>query len=481
MNIFDRAVSKVIPVWARWAFQRDQLITNSYDAAQAGRLRKAGKEPNSANVAVGASAESIRSQARSLDENHDLAKGILSSLVNKIVGPNGIGVEFMPKDKAGEILPDVASQLNSMFVEWSKRPEVTREMNRSRAERLLCRSWLRDGEVFVKLLSGNVSKLKHPTKTKFSFEMLEADYVPFDLLKSEKGVLHGIETNGWGQRVAYHFLKEHPGDRGMYSMNTRRIVAEKILHPRMCDRIHQLRGISIFASVITRLQDIKDYEESERVAARIAAAMAAYIRKGDPAMYTGSADEDRTIKIAPGLVFDNLRPGEEIGTINHNRPNAQLGAFRADMMKAVASGTGSQYSTISKNYDGNYSSQRQELIEQQGNYMVLTDEFIDQCTEPLVNAFLKMAILDLNLPATIDRDTLFDVEYQGPAMPWIDPVKEANGYLQLVRGGFASKTRVIRSLGGNPQRISQQIKQERDLDDGNSLIFSSDPKHEVKK
>lgn len=484
MNALDKAISRIIPVWARWAYQRDQLIVNdSYDAAKLGRNRKAGRETNSANVSVGSSATLIREQARALDQNHDIAKGVLNSLVNKIVGPTGIGVEFMPKDKSGNLMPGFAAELNSTFERWSKRPEVTREFNRARAERMMCRSWLRDGEMFLKLLSGNVSKLSYPTDVKFSYEMLEADFVPFDLENKKKKILQGIEINAWGQRVAYHILKEHPGDRGMYSMDTRRIVAEKMLHPRVCDRIHQLRGISIFASVITRLQDIKDYEESERVAARIAAAMAGYIRKGDPSMYVAgnTTDENRTIKMAPGLIFDNLKAGEEIGTISHNRPNSQLGNFRSDMLKAVAAGTGSQYSTISKNYDGNYSSQRQELIEQQTNYLTLTDEFIDQISEPTVRAFIPLALMTLDVPIELDRKSVFDVEYQGPAMPWIDPVKEAAGYLQLVRGGFASKTRVIRSLGGSPMVVREQIKREREADNNDGLVFTSDPIHEVKK
>jgi lambda family phage portal protein len=195
--------------------------------------------------------------------------------------------------------------------------------------------------------------------------------------------------------------------------------------------------------------------------------------------------KERHIKMAPGLIFDNLKAGEEIGTIEHNRPNPNLGTFRSDMLKAAASGTMAQYSTISKNYDGNYSSQRQELIEQQVNYLVLTDEFIDQFTMPIVETFIRMQLLgEEDLPADVDRNSLFDVEYQGPALPWIDPVKEATGYLQLVRGGFTSKTKVIRSLGGNPQRVAQQLKQEREADDRNKLVFTSDAKHnisEVKK
>lgn len=482
MNIFDRAISTVFPPWAKWAYQRDILVHNKYEAAQPGRNRKAPKETASGNVAVEMSATSLRQQARGLDQNHDVARGILNSLVNKVVGPKGIGVEFMPKTLAGDPMPELASQLSEAFDRWSHRPEVTGAFNRSRAERLMCRSWLRDGEVFVKLLSGNVKSLRHATKTQLSFEMLEADFVPIDLTQEKKKILQGIEINGWGRKMAYHVLKSHPGDMGMYSMDTKRVPAEKMLHASMCDRIHQLRGVSIFSSVLTRLQDIKDYEESERVAARIAAAMAAYIRKGDPSMYNNQTDNsDRTIKMAPGLIFDNLRPGEEIGTISHNRPNSQLGGFRADMLKAVAAGTGSQYSTISKNYDGTYSSQRQELIEQQSNYLTLTDEFIDQITEPLVYAFLKMAILNIDLPAETDRESLYNVEFQGPSMPWIDPVKEANGYMQLVRNGFTSKAKVIRSLGGTPQRISQQIEQERTTDDSKALVFTSDAKHGVQK
>lgn len=483
MNRFDRIVSTVFPFWAKMAFQRDQLfaISNAYEAAQPGRNRKASQEASSGNVAVERGALSILRQARALDQNHDIAKGILNSLVNRVVGPRGIGVEFMPKNIDGSVNRALATKMGEDFEAWSRRPEVTKELNRSRAERLLCRSWLRDGEVFVKHIIGDVRGLTHSSSVPYSFEMLESDFVPFDLTQEAKNVIQGIEINAWGQRTAYHVLKQHPGDYGLYAMDTKRVNADRMSHARICDRLHQLRGVSIFSSILTRLQDIKDYEESERVAARIAAAMAAYIKKGEAHMYNTNSDtKEREIKMSPGMVFDNLRPGEEIGTLEHNRPNSQLGQFRSDMLKAAASGTMSQYSTISKDYNGTYSAQRQELIEQQGNYLVLTDEFIDQITEPCVRHFVSMALASnrYNLDG-VDRDSLFTAEYQGPALPWIDPKKEAEGYLQLVRAGFQSKTRVIRSLGGNPQRVTEQIIRERKDDDEAGVIFTSDPRHEV--
>lgn len=66
-----------------------------------------------------------------------------------------------------------------------------------------------------------------------------------------------------------------------FSAELKTVSAENMLHLAQRKRSHQLRGISLIHGVITRLSDIKDYEESERVAARIAAALGFYIKRGD--------------------------------------------------------------------------------------------------------------------------------------------------------------------------------------------------------
>ncbi|WP_163450718.1 phage portal protein, partial [Escherichia coli] len=102
--------------------------------------------------------------------------------------------------------------------------------------------------------------------------------------------------------------------------------------------------------VITRLSDIKDYEESERVAARIAAALGFYIKRGD-AQSLGDDGEfsppggQRHYDIAPGMIYDDLRPGEDLGMVESNRPNVHLYEFRNGQMRAVAAGTRGSYSS----------------------------------------------------------------------------------------------------------------------------------------
>ena len=83
-----------------------------------------------------------------------------------------------------------------------------------------------------------------------------------------------------GKPIALHVLKSSPTQLGLpfYAGNTKRIPWDRVLRIANVDHLGQIRGISEFAAIITRLEDIKDYEESERVAAKIAAMLTAYVR-----------------------------------------------------------------------------------------------------------------------------------------------------------------------------------------------------------
>jgi lambda family phage portal protein len=252
-----------------------------------------------------------------------------------------------------------------------------------------------------------------------------------------------------------------------------------MIHAKRADRIGQRRGVSEFASVITRLEDVKDYEESERIAAKIAASMAAYIKKGSPDLYELKTDENgeveqRSMRFQPGMVFDDLQPGEEIGTIDTNRPNTNLQAHRDSQLRAVAAGVGASYSAISRNYNGTYSAQRQELVEQWVDYQVLAEEFTAQFVQPMYEEFVAVAAASGLIPRSmmleLETGSLDDALYIGQQMPWIDPVKEADAFAQLEENHYRSAPEIIRRRGGNPVSVlDQQAKwnqmlKERNLD-----------------
>jgi len=311
--------------------------------------------------------------------------------------------------------------------------------------------------------------------------MIEADFLPFDLSDQKKRILHGVEKNAWRRARAYYLYKEHPGNAHtlVTRQDTKRFAAEKIIHLKIAKRISQTRGVSIFASVLTRMEDIKDYELSERLAAKVAASICAYVRKSLDGPASGvqvDSAGNRLMKMQPGMIFDNLLPGEEVGMIDSNRPNTMLEQFRNSQLRAVAAGTSTGYSSIAKDYNGTYSAQRQELVEQSVHYAVLREYFIERCVRPIWERFVDMAVLSgqLQVPQNeINPRTLKKAGFQGPVMPWIDPQKEVTAEEKAVAAGFKSRAQVIRERGGNPQDTFEQIKQEREQEKEAGISFST--------
>lgn len=491
-NWIDRALEPFSPGRVAQRLAARQMI-RAYEAAAPSRLHKAKGEAKSADLAVQLAGRSLREQARYLDENHDLVTGIFDRLEERVVGADGIGIEPIPLDIAGNRLTDLAAQIKTAWAEWSLHPEATGELTRPQMERLVCRSWLRDGEVLAQKLRGRIASYQYLTPTPYALELLEADYLPMDANDPAKGIFAGIERNEWRRVRAYHVYKHHPGNMTGWLLNTKRVEAERMIHLAHRKRLGQSRGITILHSVITRLADLKDYEESERVAARIAAAMTMYIKKGDPPLYTDPGQQggnsnasqglppgSRQIPIAPGMTFDGLLPGEDVGMIESNRPNALVEGFRGAMIKAVAAGTRGGASTWSRDYNGTYSAQRQELVEAQLGYDLLQNEFIAGWSRIVYRDWLAMAVTngDIKLPPELDESTLYNAFYLGPVMPWINPQHEARAWEELVAAGFADEAEVARARGRNPQELKKSREAEITENREKGLVFSSDAYHD---
>lgn len=486
-NLIDRIIEPFSPgaVVSRLAARE---AIRAYEAARPSRTHKAKGEPHSADLAMQLAGKTLREQARYLDENHDLVTGLFDRLEERVVGGAGIGVEPIPLTLAGDVHLEFAAQIKAGWSEWSLRPEASGELTRPQMERLVCRTWLRDGEALAQKLRGRIANYTHLTRIPFALELLEPDYLPFDYNDLTKGIQQGIERDAWRRVRAYHLYKEHPGNMQGYwldSSNTKRVEADRVIHIAHRKRIGQSRGVPLLHAVLIRLAEIKDYEESERVAARISAALAMYIKKGSPDQYAigGGGAEKRSFPIAPGIVIDDLLPGEELGMIESNRPNPFLEGFRNGQLRAVAAGTRGSASTIMRSYDGTYSAQRQELVEAQLGYDLLQHEFIDYWCRPVYREWLRVAIAagEIVVPDDVDPRTLYGAVYQGPVMPWIDPKKEADAWELLVKAGFADEAEVARARGRNPQELKRSRIAEIKTNREEGLVFSSDAYHDAKK
>ncbi|MDX7486355.1 phage portal protein, partial [Citrobacter freundii] len=137
------------------------------------------------------------------------------------------------------------------------------------------------------------------------------------------------------------------------------------------------------------------------------------IKKGDGQSFeesnSSSDDDDREVMIQPGIIYDDLKPGEDIGMVKSDRPNPNLETFRNGQLRAVAAGSRLSFSSTARNYNGTYSAQRQELVESTDGYLILQDWFIGAVTRPMYRAWLKMAVAagEIKLPRGLDMESLY--------------------------------------------------------------------------
>lgn len=457
----DRAVQSARAVMA-------PVIARAHEVTRPSRHRKLARDWGSGNSITGMDARQLRDQARHLERDLDLADNALNVLVQNTVGA-GIDVLSAPRLPGQPINRDLALQLDELWDQWWDAPEVTRAHDYGVCQQLLARSWFRDGDVFFQDVIGNVPYFEHATPVPYSFEMLEGDLVPLDLNDPARNIQQGVELNAWGRPIAFHVFKSHPGDPSGLRLETKRVSAEFMHCVAMIRRLHQVRGLSVFASSMSRFEDVKDYEESERIAAKVAASMTFQIKKGAADQYGTGGDlggtalvEDgvpvRELRMTPGVIMDDLLPGESIEGVGTDRPNPNAATWRKEQLRAAAGGIGVSYSSLSLDYNGTYSAQRQELVEKWGSYLMLAERFIALCVRPQRQRFVQACVLSgqVKLPPGWTLRDLAASTYVRPVMPWIDPLKEAYARGEAEDRGWVSPQQNTLQYGNNPAEVLRQ-------------------------
>jgi capsid protein len=101
--------------------------------------------------------------------------------------------------------------------------------------------------------------------------------------------------------------------------------------------------------------------------------------------------------------------------------------------------------------------------------------------QPVWDAFVGAALGSnlIRVPIDIDPITLDDALFIGPSMPWIDPLKEAKGNVEMERAGYISGPEIIRRRGGNPRDVTEQESRWRRDQRQKELVSSADPAYDL--
>ena len=246
-----------------------------------------------------------------------------------------------------------------------------------------------------------------------------------------------MEINEWGRPTRYAILVRHPGDvelglnkRGAHEKHVL-VPAEDMIHVFLPERIGASRGVPWFASVITTVHNLAEYEKSHWVRKRVQASSLGWIRTPEGELI-GDAVENgqRLINTEPGS-WNYLDPGQEPVAPNFGPDDQQYDNVVRNLTRRFAAGFGCSYETLSRDFSQtNYSSSRLSILEDRDHWRVVQSAIIQLFHQRVYEEWLRAAALVGDLPSPMYSDYWTKPErynnprWQARSWSWVDPAKE---------------------------------------------------------
>jgi lambda family phage portal protein len=447
----------------------------SFAGAEGGRLFGSwAASDSSGDVSIQYNVRTLRNRSRQLAEDNEWIKRFLSLLRINVVGPAGFAFQSKVKDQRVDGTYKMDTKANAYIEEawrrWTgakKFCSFARRFSLPQMVSLLITSVARDGEVFiVRMREGD---RRNPFR--LSLKCLEADYLDetHDLdLPDGRIIRMGIEQSAEGEILAYHFFRQHPGDRaGMAQLNERvRVPAEDVLHLFVPDRLSQSRGVPWLHASLRRTKMCYGYEEAELVAARAGASkMGFYVNQDGDGEGYGEDDgagnflekfEPGTIGVAPkGYTFQDFDP---------KHPADAFDKFLKHNLRAIAASLNVAYPNLAADLEGtSYSSIRQGTLDERDYWETLQNWMIVEFFMPVFEWWLAAALMTQQVPLPMSKFDKFNApQFRGRRWKWVDPQKDAKGDEIALLNGFTTLTQVVTDRGLDIEDVFAELEFEKE-------------------
>ena len=444
----------------------------SFAGAQPGRLfSDFNPMTRSSDAELRPALRSLRNRCRELARNNEYVRRYLGLMRINVVGAQGVGLQMKARNDGGDLDGPGNQIIENAWKAWGKRgiPTADGRLSFADAQRLVIETLCRDGEVLVRLIRGYSGN-----KDRFAVEFIEADLLDEELntkVSNGNSVRMGVEVDEYGKAVAYHLLRQHPGDYEFangYGNKHIRVPAAEMLHIFAAERPHQTRGIPPLAASITALKMLHGYREAELVAARVAASKMGFITSPDGEGYTGDdlLDTHAPVMSAEPGSFEQLPAGMDIKMFDPTHPTTAFAEFHKSILRGIASSLGVSYAALASDLENvNYSSIRQGALDERDFYKTMQAFVIEHFIEPVFEAWLESAMSFTDLPLPVSRyDKFADAAVWRPrGFSWIDPLKEVRANVEAIQNGLLSMQDVVGNYGMDVEDVFEAVEREREL------------------
>lgn len=498
MNILDKAITAVAPVWgAKRQIARMQASSLSRYSGQYAKRTMVGWSPriDDPNANGYVDLPDIRGKSRELTATSSIAKGAIETKVSNIVG-SGLQVESRLDSKLLGITEDEAREkqdiIEKRFRLWASGHEadMLQQRNFYALQEQAFRAMLIDGDMLSLLYIIKNDKNRPNQVNPLAIQNVGAHQLcnKNNSMNTEK-MINGVEIDKHGAPIAYHIVSPNGqtnymdgamhGDWRRVSRYGAKSGRLNVVHLMNSDsRIGQYRGIPCLAPVVDLIYDLTKYEKSELTATVLASYFTVFVKSksgdledspfeqmktnsnspasllinGTPAQEKTEADEYQ-YQLGAGMI-NALAEDEDIVTASPTRPNTAYEAFVQAMMTEIGMGIGVPYEVLMHRYQSSYSASRASFLDAWKMFTSARRWLSSQWCQPIFEAWLELEVvsgrIDLKgfMSDPVMKKAWCSATWHGDARGMLDPKKEIEASVLAIDNYLSTMERESRLITG---------------------------------
>lgn len=485
MQVADKPRVRV-PAGSQRVGALSPLRPQAFDAGKSSRrLRGVTTATVAINSLIRQYGRSVLARSRYLAANNPYAAAAKETFVSALVG-SGIKPSSLVKDAA------LKAALQEVWLDWTDETDADGRTDFYGQQALIAAEMFEAGECFVRL---RARRAEDGLTVPFQLQLLPAEML--DLADNRdlgfgRRVEMGVELDGIGNPVAYHFWRQHPGaDQrfGIYASLKTRVPAEEVLHLFRTIKVGQIRGIPHTISGIVTAAIMDAYDDAELERKRTAALFGAFITSVAPeedplaeaAVTAEAAGVAGGIALEPGATVD-LDPGQDIKFAEPADVGGSYEAFQYRNLLRMAAGFGVPYAAMTGDLrQTSYGSIRAGLVEFRRRIEAMQHSvMVFQFCRPVWQRFIREAVLTAAIPVSpsaflAGMREFWRVKWITPKWEWIDPLKDRQAEKLAVESGFKARSDVIEAEGYDPEETDTRIAADRAREKKLGLSFGPAP------
>jgi lambda family phage portal protein len=452
---------------------------SGFEAGQSNRRLKSFQATRAhLNTLIAAAGPDITARARYLVRNNGYAANAIESWAGNVVGAG-----IKPSSLIGD--PKQKAAVQKLWLAWTDDSDAEGLTDFYGQQRRAAREVFIAGEVFFRF---RPRRPEDGLAVPLQLQMLPSEMLPLNRNEDLPGgnvIRQGIEFDAIGRRVAYWFLRRHPGDLtdpGMAGELTR-VPAEDIIHVIDPVDAGQLRGVSRFAPAIVKLFLLDQYDDAELDRKKVAAMYALFVTTPSPGEPFDIAEDngsgDRLMDVQPGQVV-MLEPGEQIQTSAPADVGGSYEAFQYRTLLQISAALGVPYAYLSNDMlKANYSNSRLALLEFRRRIEAWQHAvMVHQLCRAVWQRWMDMAVMSggLVIPGYEKSRAIAQAcAWLPPKWDWVDPMKDARAEFEQIDAGLKSRTQALAERGFDAEQVDAEIAADKAREKSLGLVFGSPP------